>query len=262
MFVPKSHESLPYNRRAEVAYYDQIPGKGDDRDMRLRLWWTGLFLSAVMLLSSCGPESSAGSEQMSYKDVKSMVIDILGSQEAQEALDKASTQKYGTSSLHAQSLTPADQEQIRTAVKDVLTSSNYSKVLREIMTDTKFAGEFAKAVSKDNKQIHKDLLKDPTYQQELVNVFKTGDMKTVLFETTKTAEYRKQMMSAVGEAIQNPVFKLELMKILQDVVKEELTPKSEGSKEGSSGGNQGGSGGGSGGGGGEQQSDSGGGGGQ
>ncbi|CAI6085426.1 spore germination lipoprotein GerD [Cohnella sp. JJ-181] len=228
--------------------------------MRLRLWWTGLALSAVILLTSCGPESSGSSEQMSYKDVKSMVIDILGSQEAQEALDKASTEKYGTSSLHAQSLTPSDQEQIRTAVKDVLTSSNYSKVLREIMTDTKFAGEFAKAVSKDNKQIHKDLLKDPMYQQELVNVFKTGDMKSVLFETTKTAEYRKQMMSAVGEAIQNPVFKLELMKILQDVVKEELTPKPEKSgSSGGGGGESGGEGGGSGGSGGEQQSDSGGG---
>lgn len=223
--------------------------------MRFRLWWTGLALTAVILLSSCGPESSAGSEQMSYKDVKSMVIDILGSQEAQEALDKASTEKYGTSSLHAQSLTPSDQEQIRTAVKDVLTSSNYSKVLREIMTDTKFAGEFAKAVSKDNKQIHKDLLKDPTYQQELVNVFKTGDMKTVLFETTKTAEYRKQMMSAVSEAIQNPVFKLELMKILQDVVKEELTPKPEQSKGESGGGGESGGqsdGGGESGGGGQQ----------
>lgn len=245
--LPKSHTTIKF------------PGKGDDRDMRLRLyrlWWTGLALSALMLISSCGPESSAGSEQMSYKDVKSMVIDILGSQEAQEALDKASTEKYGASSLHMQGLTPSDQEQIRTAVKDVLTSANYSKVLREIMTDTKFAGEFAKAVSKDNKQIHKELLKDPTYQQELVTVFKTGEMKNVLLETTKTAEYRKQMMSAVTEAIQNPVFKLEVMKILQDVVKEELTPKSETSKEGSSSGEQGGGGGGEGG---DQQSDNGGG---
>ncbi|MBB6675092.1 spore germination lipoprotein GerD [Cohnella nanjingensis] len=226
--------------------------------MRLRMSLTCAMLAATVVLSSCGAESSGGGEQLSYKDVKSMVVDILGSQEAQEALEKAQTQKYGTSSLHMQALTPSDQEQVRTAVKDVLTSSNYSKVLEEIMTDTKFAGEFAKAVSKDNKQIHKDLLKDPTYQQELVSVFKNSEMKQVILESTKMPEYRKQMMSAVQEAVQSPLFKLELMKILQTVVKDELNPDktkpSQGGKEGGGGqgGNQegGGEGGGGGGGGG------------
>ncbi|MCC3376613.1 spore germination lipoprotein GerD [Cohnella sp. REN36] len=216
--------------------------------MRLRMSLACALMAATAFLSSCGAESSGGGgEQLSYKDVKSMVVDILGSQEAQEALEKAQTQKYGTSSLHMQSLTPSDQEQVRTAVKDVLTSSNYAKVLEQIMTDTKFAGEFAKAVSKDNKQIHKDLLKDPTYQQELVSVFKSSEMKQVILESTKMPEYRKQMMSAVQEAVQSPLFKLELMKILQDVVKEELNPnKTKPSEQGKGGGGEGGGGGGGG----------------
>ena len=48
------------------------------------------------------------------------------------------------------------------AVKDVLVSPDYDKVIKKMMTDTKFAGEFAKAVNKENKDIHKELLKDPT----------------------------------------------------------------------------------------------------
>jgi len=196
------------------------------------------------LLASCGAESSGGNEQMSYKDVKSMVIDILGSSEAQAALEKASTAKYGMSSLHMQGLTPADQEQVRLAVKDVLTSPEYDKVLENIMTDPKFAGEFAKAVSKNNKQIHKDLLKDPSYQKELTNIFKSKEMQSVMFEAMKTSEYRTQMMSAVQEAVQNPIFKLEIMKMLQSVVKEELNPlkkqpSSEGGEQGDQGGGQG-----------------------
>ncbi|MBB6734986.1 spore germination lipoprotein GerD [Cohnella zeiphila] len=203
-------------------------------------------LGLTVLLTSCGAEQSGGGgEQMSYKDVKSMVIDILGSTEAQEALEKASTAKYGTSSLHTQSLTPSDQEQVRTAVKDVLTSPDYDKVLENIMTDPKFAGEFAKAVSKNNKQLHKDLLKDPSYQKDLTTVFKSKDMQGVIFDAMKTTEYRTQMMSAVQEAVQNPIFKLEIMKMLQSVVKEELNPNKK--KPSSEGG--GGSGGGDGGGG-------------
>ncbi|CAM3973127.1 spore germination lipoprotein GerD [Cohnella lubricantis] len=193
--------------------------------MRYRWPWLGAMLGLAVTLTSCGAEtSSSGGEQMSYKDVKSMVIDILGSSEAQEALDKASSAKYGATSLHMQALTPADQEQVRTAVKDVLTSPEYDKILRGIMTDPKFAGEFAKAVSKDNKQLQKDLMKDPTYQKELIGVLKSKDMQTVMFEAMKSTEYRTQMMSAVQEAVQNPIFKLEIMKMLESVVKEQLSP--------------------------------------
>ncbi|MBB6636456.1 spore germination lipoprotein GerD [Cohnella thailandensis] len=218
--------------------------------MRQRAPWILALFGIVISLSGCGPEtSSGGGEQMSYKDVKSMVIDILGSSEAQEALQKASTAKYGASGLHMQSLTPQDQEEVRTAVKDVLTSPEYDKILQGIMTDTKFAGEFAKAVSKDNKQLQKDLLKDPAYQKELTNILKGKEMQTVMFEAMKSTEYRTQMMSAVQEAVQNPIFKLELMKILQDVVKQELNPQTK--DQAKKGGDSGGEGGGDSGGGGE-----------
>lgn len=172
---------------------------------------------------------------MSYKEVKSMVIDILGSDEAQKVIMKASTHTAeGEGMLFAKSMTAQDHEQVKLAVKDVLTSPDYNTVLEKIMRDPKFAGEFAKAVSKDNKQIHKDLMKDPDYQKDLIEMLKNPEAQRVLFDATKTPEYRKQMMSGVTEAMQNPIFKLEIMKMLQTVVKEELTPqaaKQEGKSE-------------------------------
>ncbi|GIO15332.1 hypothetical protein J19TS2_48870 [Cohnella xylanilytica] len=224
--------------------------------MRYRLPWLGAILGLAVLLTSCGSESGGGGggEQMSYKDVKSMVIDILGSSEAQEALQKASTAKYGASSLHMQALTPSDQEQVRIAVKNVLTSPDSDKIIMEIMTDPKFAGDFAKAISKENKSLQKELIKDPSYQKDLVSVMKGKDMQAVMFDAMKTTEYRTQMMSAVQEAIQNPIFKLEIMKLLQSVVKEELNPNKKSSQ---GGGGQGGQGGGGSGGGGEGGGDGG-----
>jgi spore germination protein D len=183
-----------------------------------------------------------------------MVIDILGSNEAQKAMEKASTAQYGSSTLQMKSMTPSDQAQVRIAVKDVLTAPEYATILEKIMMDPKFAGEFAKAVSKDNKQIHKDLMKDPSYQQELVNMFKTPEMSKILTDSMKTPDVRKVIMSSVTESMNNPLFKLEIMKLLQSVVKEELTPKPAGGGQSSGGGGQSSSGGGQSSGGGGQSS--------
>ncbi len=224
--------------------------------MRTRLLRAGAAFALIFGLAACGQESSGnGGGQVSYKEVKSMVIDILGSEEAQKALEKAQASQYGESTLQMKSMTPQDQQQVRVAVKDVLTSPAYSTVLQKIMKDPKFAGEFAKAVSQDNKQIHKDLLKDPSYQQELVNMFKAPEMQKILTDSMKTPDVRKLVNSSVTEAMQNPLFKLEIMKLLQSVVKEELTPSTENQQkkgeQGGGGGGEGQSGGGEEGGGGE-----------
>jgi spore germination protein D len=194
--------------------------------MRYRLRSYGCLLGIALLVVSCGTGSSGGSGgQVSYKEVKSMVIDILGSQEAQVAMEKASTAQHGVSTLQTKSMTPSDQAQVRIAVKDVLTAPEYSQVLETIMKNPKFAGEFAKAVSKDNKQIHKDLMKDPSYQKDLVDMFKTPEMNKIFTDSMKTSDVRKVIMSSVTESMNNPLFKLEIMKLLQTVVKDELTPK-------------------------------------
>jgi spore germination protein D len=191
-------------------------------------------LASFVLLASCGQESdSGGGNQISYKDVKSMVIDILETEEAQKIIQKASsTTAEGEGSLLMKGMTAQDQQTIKLAVKDVLTSPDYDKVIRELMTDPKFAGEFAKAVSKDNKQIHKDLMKDPSYQQDLIQIMKSPEAQIIITDALKTAEVRKQIMALVNEAIQSPLYKLELMKLLQSVVKEELMPKEDSQQQG------------------------------
>ncbi len=227
--------------------------------MQTRLLRICVVFGMVTALAACGPESSGNSGgQVSYKEVKSMVIDILGSEEAQKALEKASTAQYGESTLQMKSMTPQDQEQVRIAVKDVLTSPGYTTVLEKLMKDPKFAGEFAKAVSKDNKQIHKDLLKDPGYQQELTEIFKTPEMQKIITDSMKSSDVRKLVNSAVTESMQNPLFKLEIMKLLQSVVKEELTPETEKKKSGEEGGDKSSDGGGEGEGGGSDGGDGGG----
>lgn len=193
--------------------------------MRIRWALSLSFISIALLLTSCGAEQSGGAQQLSYKDMKSMVIDILKTEDAQKALQQSAEQMSGYSAQPSKLLSVQDQEAVRLAVKDVISSPDYDKVIKKLMTDVRFAGEFAKAVNKENKDIHKELIKDPAYQQELMKTMKNPDMEKLILEVLKSAQYRKEVMSLMQEAMQNPLFRLEVMELMKKAVQEELQPK-------------------------------------
>lgn len=188
-------------------------------------WALLSIISAMMfVLASCGAEPTGGNEQVSYKDLKTMVIDILKTEDAQKALQESSQQTTGISGMASKVLSVQDQEEVRLAVKDVIISPQYDKVIKKLMVDTRFAGEFAKAVNKENKKIHKELIKDPAYQADLIKVLKNPEMDKMILEVLQSTQYRKEVMSLMQESMQNPLFRLEVLDLLKKAVQEELKP--------------------------------------
>ena len=118
-------------------------------------------------------------------------------------------------------------DQIRMAVKDTLVSDEYKKEIEKIMTDPQFAGDFAKAINSESKQLHMQLIKDPTYQKAIQDMLKSPDVMKSFLELTNTPDYRKQSMTVMQEAMQNPLFRMEVLELLKTVVKDELQPKVE-----------------------------------
>lgn len=201
----------------------------------------------ALILSGCGSDNPSAAPQGSYKETKTMVIDILKSDEGKKALEEAifgerssgetssnkaasgsnssgsgnTSKGLGIKMLNSQS----SSDEIRLAVKDTLSSPEYKKEFEEIMKDPKFAGDFAKVVNSQSKQIHMELIKDPSYQKSMEDMLKSPEMTKMLLQLTQTADYRKQTMSVMQEAMQNPIFRMEIMELLQSVVKEELQPK-------------------------------------
>ncbi|MDP4095913.1 spore germination lipoprotein GerD [Paenibacillus sp. P96] len=200
-----------------------------------------------IVLSGCGSDQNYASPQPSYKEMKSMVVDILKSDEGRKAVEEAMTSQGGGSTLGGNSggtmgmkmlsstATPSD---LKTAVKDTLTAPEYQKEFEKIMTDPAFAGEFAKAISKKNKELHLQLIKDPSYQKSMQEMFKSPEVSAMLLDMTKSPEYRKQTMTVMQEAMQNPLFRLEVLNLLKTVVQEELQPEEK--KKSGGGGGQGG----------------------
>ncbi|NDI37027.1 spore germination lipoprotein GerD [Chengkuizengella sediminis] len=191
-----------------------------------------LFILLICLATSCGSDESSGGTQ-AYKDTKSMVLDILQSEDGKkiitEALEKDDN-KNGPKML--QNLPKQQSEEIKGAVKLLFTDPSFPKYFEDMMKkDPKFAGEFAKTIQEQNKDIHKELLKDPEYQTQLLEVMKDPEYKDMIFEIMKGKEYRKQTMAIMQDALNSPLFRVELMDLLKKAMEEESKPKEEKKKE-------------------------------
>jgi len=202
-----------------------------------------MLIASTLLLTSCAMGGGGGggeSSGMTYKDMKSMVIDILKTEDAQKALQESMSSQSGFTAQSSTMITMQDQEQIRMAVKDVLLSPDYDKVIQSLMTDPKFAGEFAKAVNEKNKDIHIELIKDPEYQEGLVEAFGSEDLQKVILKVVKGSDYRKELMSLMQDSLNNPIFRMQLLELMKKAVADELSVKPQdqsggGGEEGKSG---------------------------
>lgn len=201
--------------------------------MRNFMKTTLFMISAIFFLSACttGNVGGGNTTQVNYKDMKSMVIDILKTEDAQKALQESASAQSGYSAQSSSLVNVQDQEKIRMAVKDVISSPDYDQVIKSLMTDTRFAGEFAKAVNDMNKDIHEQLIKDPQYQAGLVSAFETEEMQKVILKVVKGNDYRKELMKVMQDSLQNPIFRLEMLELMKKAVSEELSVKSEESSE-------------------------------
>jgi len=210
------------------------------------------------MLAGCGSDQSSSPPQGSYKEMKTMVVDILKSDEGKKAVEEALTGQSSSSgssgseegggsggasgSIGMKMLMPVQSsEQIRIAVKDTITAPEYKKEFEKIMTDPQFAGEFAKVINAQSKQLHMQLIKDPTYQKSVEEIMKSPEMMTMFLNLTKTPDYRKQSMKTIQESMQTPLFRMEVLNLLKKVVQDELEPKEQ-KKGGESGDKQEGSG--------------------
>lgn len=183
----------------------------------------------LSLLTSCGSDAVGQSNTLSYKETKSMVVDILKSEDGRKAINEAYAGglDQGGGGAKMKMLSSPEGQQIQIAVKDILTDPSYPLYLKRMMTDPRFAGEFAKAVQKENKQIHKDLLKDPEYQTLMMDMMKNSEMKKMIIEVMKGPEYRQQAMTLVQESLENPLFRLELIDLMKKALEEEAKPEKE-----------------------------------
>ncbi|HZG55574.1 spore germination lipoprotein GerD [Paenibacillus sp.] len=196
----------------------------------MKRWVSGAAaVAAIALLTSCGQDQQQ-SAQVNYNEVKTMVVDILKTEDGQKAIKEASREVEASDFQQLQILSTGQGQALQTAVREVMSDPAYASALKEAMIDPMFAADFAKAIVAEDKKIHKALMMDPEYQQALIDVFKDPQFQALLLQTMKSAEYRQQIMTVMKEAIETPIFQQDILLLMERALEEQAKPKPDAEK--------------------------------
>lgn len=185
--------------------------------------------AVIFFLSSCAPMESQGQgSKPDYNETKTMVLDILRTEDGKKAIKEVLEQEETKRELIL------SEPIVQKTIQETLQDPENKKKMQMLMADPKFRQAYAKQLEDENKALIKDLMKDPEYRRSMMEILKDPEMEKQFLEITKSTEFRKQTMSVMKEALESPYFRLELLELLSQVAKD-LEGKG-GQEQGKSGG--------------------------
>ncbi|MEK4487676.1 spore germination lipoprotein GerD [Psychrobacillus sp. FSL H8-0484] len=166
-----------------------------------------LILLSLGLLAGC---SGTPSTPPSYEENKKMMIDALQSEDGKKAIQKLlEDPKF-------KELLVIDSEQVKKSVEKTMLSKEAEDFWKEIYQDPKFTETMAKSMMKQQEELMKSLMKDPTYLKDLESFFGSADMKKELEKILKSTDMRKEMEKVVEETIKSPLLQTKWQKLIEE----------------------------------------------
>lgn len=188
-----------------------------------------ILLSIILLFSiiimGCNAFKQNEASNTEYKELKQMVIDILQTEDGKKAIKETIEDPKLKKDM------VLDNKEVEEIIQKELLSPENKEKIKSMYEDPKFAAELAKALKSENEKLLKALMKDPEYRKALLEVMNEKEFKEMIFEIMKSNEYRAQMMTVIKESFESPLFKADLMKLMEAANKEALKPEADKKKE-------------------------------
>lgn len=200
----------------------------DDRSHTLHRWTGLMVILAVFLFTSCSPAQRPQQETtLPYESTKEMVIDILKTDDGKKAIQEMFRDR------EFQKQVVISEEDLKSVIQETITGEENREKLNEIISEPKFAAELAKALKEQNKQLLKDLMKDPEYRSMLQEVFQDPEFQQEHLKLLKSNAFRQHIITVMKESLESPMFQDELVQLMMKAQEEAAKPpkKDSGQKE-------------------------------
>lgn len=200
--------------------------------------WPWVICSSLVIVG-CGSDamgadvSSSSGGQQDYGATKTMVIDILHSEEGKSAL-----QDVMKDPAFKQQLVVSDTD-ITKAITASIESKKTQSFLADQAKDPKFAAALAKAVQPDLIATSKQLMKDPDYQKDMLTLLQSPEFTKNLQTLMQGPEFRTDVQKIMTQALDTPAFRMKFQDALKSAVNDAMKSSGGGSNSSSSGGSSG-----------------------
>lgn len=185
----------------------------------------------LVILASCSDGPSA---QPSYEEVKKIVLDAIQTEDGKKAIRQL------LEDPNFRELVVLEHNEVQTAINNALVSEDAKEFWKKTFEDPKFKEAMAKSMQEQQKEIMKQLMKDASFQEDLIAFFGQPDMKKELETILKSAELRKEMEKVVMETIESPLLQTKWQELIKKSGEEGGGGSKEEGKKGEEGGEKGG----------------------
>ncbi|MDN4076147.1 spore germination lipoprotein GerD [Fictibacillus terranigra] len=197
-----------------------------------KAWIPCLFCFLLFALSACAQNEAQGSnnQNIDYDATKKMLVDILKTDDGKKAIkDVLSDEKMKEQLL-------LDQALIKQTIEKELLSPKGEQFWKQAFKDPKFASAYAKSMKAEHEKLMKGLMKDPAYQQQIMNIMKDPKMGQALLDLANSPQYRKEVKKVMMETFDSPIVRAQISQMLQKAAHDEIDQAA--SKKGQQGGGQ------------------------
>lgn len=181
----------------------------------MKRWMSLLLVTTLSLFMVAGCAQTEAQQNTDYEGTKKMVIDLLKTDEGKKAFHELIAQEDMREEL------VMDSAFVKQTIQDTLTSDEGKAYWQEVMKDPEFAKAFAESMQEENEKILKSLMKDPSYQQMMMDILKDPQMGEQALELLKSKEYREQIMAIMSESMDSPYFAAKMTDLMGKAIEKQ-----------------------------------------
>lgn len=180
-------------------------------------------LLLFIILTACSNNDTTSIQNSDYEETKQLVIDMLKTDEGKATLAEIFVNEEMKKQLIM------EQDIIKTAIEENLTSEQAKSFWKEAFQDPSFAAAYAKSLESAHKQLMKDLMQDADYRELLLEVLQDSKMEKQIAEVINSNEVREELKNTIIETLSSPLVQEKLQAILSQSSKSSSpTGKGEG----------------------------------